>query len=98
MPVDYRALSLTGNTRYLGHDAIRVFDLHTVYVIGKKEQVTPTQISSKLIYVILESWPLFLIAFSMTTGAGSIIWITVSFKTKIKRFFGLFLFHFNLGT
>lgn len=78
IPVEYRSLAPSGDTRYLGHDATRVYELRSVYFIGKLEHVTSTQISSKLTYVILESWPLFLIAFSLTIGAGAIIWIAVS--------------------
>lgn len=75
MPVENGRHSQT----FFSHSYVTLFELESVSFLGKKTEATTSDLLTAMIDSITSTWPLFVVAFTMSICAGTIIWLMVCF-------------------
>lgn len=71
MPVENGRHSQT----FFSHSYVTLFELESVSFLGKKTEATTSDLLTAMIDSITSTWPLFVVAFTMSICAGTIIWL-----------------------
>lgn len=69
--------SATTSKYIMGRDYIPLVDLHSVIFLAKDKSNKGVELTLHLFTSVLNTWPLFIIAFLMAMVAGCIVWVLV---------------------
>lgn len=68
----------TKNKLYFGHSFIHMIEVRAVSFLGPAMKHDPNKMVMTIFSAVLNTWPLFVIAFAMAICSGVIIWLLVS--------------------
>lgn len=74
MPIE----SAKGSEKYIGLDYIYFLEVPGVTFLAKESPGATVKLTKNLFTCVIQTWPLFLIAFLMAAIAGCVMWILVS--------------------